>query len=46
MLPGYHEITAVLDKIAGGQLIARRQDMAVNQLLSHMLEQLLARGKR
>lgn len=35
MLPGYHETTAVLDKIAGGQLIARRQDTAINQLLSH-----------
>lgn len=44
MLPGYHETTAVLDKIAGGQLIARRQDTAMNQLFSHILEQLLARA--
>lgn len=44
--PGYHEMTAILDKIAAGELVARRQDMAANQLLSHVLEQLLARGKR
>ena len=37
---------AVLDKIAAGELLARRQDMLSNQLLSHALEQLLARGKR
>jgi hypothetical protein len=43
---GYHETTAILDKIAAGQLLARRQDMAANQLLSHTLEQLLARSKR
>jgi hypothetical protein len=42
----YHEMTAILDKIAGGELLARRQDMAANQLLSHALEQLLIRGKR
>ncbi len=42
----YHEMTAILDKIAGGELLARRQDMATNQLLSHALEQVLARGKR
>jgi conjugal transfer/entry exclusion protein len=42
----YHEMTAVLDKVAVGQLVARRQDNATNQLLSHALEQLLARGKR
>jgi len=42
----YHEMTAVLDKVAVGQLVARRQDNAANQLLSHALEQLLARGKR
>jgi hypothetical protein len=45
-LPRYHEMTAVLDKVAAGELVARRQDMATNQLLSHALEQLLARGKR
>ena len=42
----YHEATAILDKIAAGELLGRRQDMAANQLLSHALEQLLARGKR
>jgi len=45
-LARYHEMTANLDKIAAGELLARRQDMAANQLLSHTLEQLLARGKR
>ena len=45
-LPRYHEMTAVLDKVAAGELLARRQDMATNQLLSHALEQLLARSKR
>lgn len=44
--PGYHETTAVLDKIAAGELLGRRQDMAANQMLSHVLEQLLARSKR
>jgi hypothetical protein len=43
---GSHEMTAVLDKVAAGELLARRQDMATNQLLSHALEQLLARSKR
>jgi conjugal transfer/entry exclusion protein len=42
----YHEMTAVLDKVAVGQLVGRRQDNATNQLLSHALEQLLVRGKR
>jgi conjugal transfer/entry exclusion protein len=42
----YHEMTAILDKVAAGELLARRQDMAANQLLSHSLEQLLARSKR
>lgn len=42
----YHEMTAILDKIAAGELLGRRQDMAANQLLSHTLEQLLARSKR
>jgi hypothetical protein len=45
-LPRYHDLTAVLDKVAAGELLARRQDMATNQLLSHALEQLLARSKR
>lgn len=44
--PQYHEMTAILDKIAAGELLGRRQDMLSNQLLSHALEQLLARGKR
>jgi len=42
----YHQMTAVLDKISAGALLGRRQDMAANQLLSHALEQLLARNKR
>jgi hypothetical protein len=42
----YHNMTAVLDKVAAGELIARRQDNASNQLLSHALEQLLVRSKR
>jgi hypothetical protein len=45
-LPRFHEMTAILDKVAAGELLARRQDMAANQLLSHALEQLLARNKR
>lgn len=44
--PRYHEMTAVLDKISAAELIGRRQDMLSNQLLSHALEQLLARSKR
>ena len=43
---GTHEMTAILDKIAAGELLGRRQDMPSNQLLSHALEQLLARSKR
>jgi len=42
----FHEMTTILDKIAAGELIGRRQDMATNQLLSHALEQMLARSKR
>lgn len=42
----YHQLTAILDKVAAGELLARRQDVATNQLLSHTLEQLLARSKR
>lgn len=42
----YHDMTAILDKIAAGELLGRRQDMASNQLLSHVLEQLLARSKQ
>jgi len=45
-LARYHELTAILDKVAAGELLGRRQDMAANQLLSHAVEQLLARGKR
>jgi hypothetical protein len=45
-LARYHEMTANLDKIAAAELLARRQDMSANQLLSHALEQLLVRGKR
>jgi hypothetical protein len=39
-------MTAILDKVAAGELLGRRQDMAANQLLSHAVEQLLARSKR
>jgi hypothetical protein len=42
----YHELTAILDKIAAGEVLASRQDLATNQLLSHVLEQLLVRSKR
>ncbi len=45
-LERYHEMTAILDKVAAAELLGRRQDMAANQLLSHALEQLLARSKR
>ena len=44
--PDMHELTAVADKVAVGSLIARRQDMAANQLTSNILEQLLAQNKR
>jgi conjugal transfer/entry exclusion protein len=40
----YHEMTAILDKVAAAELLGRRQDMAANQLLSHALEQMLARS--
>jgi conjugal transfer/entry exclusion protein len=43
---GFHDLTAVLDKLSAAELLGRRQDMATNQLLSHALEQLLARNKR
>ncbi len=42
----YHQLTANLDKVAAGELLARRQDTVANQLLSHALEQLLVRTKR
>ena len=42
----FHEMTAILDKLAAGELLGRRQEMASNQLLSHALEQLLSRSKR
>jgi hypothetical protein len=44
--PQSHEMTAILDKVAAGELLAHRQDNATNQLLSHALEQLLVRSKR
>lgn len=44
--PDYHQMTAALDKVAAGELLARRQDNATNQLLSHVLEQFLVRSKR
>jgi hypothetical protein len=42
----FHQLTAILDKVAAGELVGRRQDPASNQLLSHALEQLLAQAKR
>jgi len=42
----YHRVTTVLDKIAAGELVGRRQDTATNQVISHALEQLLAQSKR
>ena len=42
----FHQLTAILDKVAAGELVGRRQDTASNQLLSHALEQLLAQAKR
>ncbi len=45
-LESYHQVTSVLDKVAAGELLGRRQDTASNQLLSHALEQLLAQAKR
>src|SRR5712691_3991640 len=45
-LASYHQVTSVLDKVAAGELVGRRQDTASNQLLSHALEQLLAQAKR
>jgi hypothetical protein len=44
--PDFHELTAVADKIAVGEVLGRRLDMANNQLLSHALEQLVAKSKR
>jgi hypothetical protein len=44
--PAYHDLTVILDKVAAGSLLGRRQDMATNQLFSHTLEQLLAQSKR
>jgi hypothetical protein len=43
--PELHEMTAVLDKIAVAQSINGRQNMAGNQLDSHILEQLLGANK-
>jgi hypothetical protein len=45
-LSSFHQLTAVLDKIAVGELVGRRQDTSSNQLLSHALEQLLSQAKR
>jgi hypothetical protein len=42
----FHHLTAILDKVAAGELIGRRQDTGANQLLGHALEQLLAQAKR
>jgi len=45
-LSAFHQLTAILDKVAAAELVGRRQDTASNQLLSHALEQLLAQAKR
>jgi hypothetical protein len=45
-LPGMHQLTAIVDKVAAAQLVNRRSDMAGNQLLSHVLEQQIAGNKR
>ena len=45
-LSAFHQLTAILDKVAAGELVGRRQDTASNQLLSHALEQLLVQAKR
>lgn len=42
----YHYLTASMDKLTGGALIAGRQDTATNQMLSHQLELLILKGKR
>ena len=42
----YHYLTAVLDKLTGAELIARRQETAFNQELSHALELLILRSKQ
>jgi hypothetical protein len=44
--PDFHELTAILDKVAAGAVIARRQDGAANALLARTLEQMLVRSKR
>ena len=44
--PELHELTAILDKVAAGALIGRRQDAVANEMLAHAVEQLLARSKR
>jgi hypothetical protein len=45
-LPGMHQLTAIVDKVAATQLVNRRSDMAGNQLLSNVLEQQIATNKR
>ncbi|MEP7309337.1 MAG: hypothetical protein ABJA98_27860 [Acidobacteriota bacterium] len=41
-----HRLTSILDKISAGELQGRRLDTGSNQMLSHVLEQLLAGQKR
>lgn len=41
-----HFQTAILDRINAAQIIARRQDTATNQLMSHLVEQWLVDTKR
>lgn len=43
---GPSSLTANLDKVAVGQLIARRQDNTANQLISSLVEQQLVAAKR
>jgi len=41
-----HQQTAILDRLAATEIVARRQDTAANQLLSHLVEQALVQNKR
>lgn len=41
-----HHQTAILDRINAAEIIARRQDTAANQLISHLVEQSLVANKR
>jgi hypothetical protein len=43
-VPGFHQLTAIMDKISAAQLINRRSDMAANQLSSNVLEQMIGQN--